>query len=171
MRQASQQDARQIAEEVWTQREDKSNQEQMLQRFNSLDERFDKKFTDAESPEYNATNAWLYQNVAMELASALDAHIQANGTSIGFDSDTIAKEAIKRFDELIDSIVADKAKKLATELGYNPNDVKSLMGDKFGSNTPKMWWEQLKPLVVGCFIVTGKENTYTQWLSYKQLHQ
>ena len=38
---------------------------------------------------------------------------------------------------------------LATELGYNPNDVKSLMGDKFGSNTPKMWWEQLKSLVVG----------------------
>lgn len=110
MRQASQQDARQIAEEVWTQREDKSNQEQMLQRFNSLDERFDKKFTDAESPEYNATNAWLYQNVAMELASALDAHIQANGTSIGFDSDTIAKEAIKRFDGLIDSIVASKVK-------------------------------------------------------------
>ena len=35
------------------------------------------------------------------------------------------------------------------ELGYNPNDVKSLMGDKFGSNTPKMWWEQLKSLVVG----------------------
>ncbi len=110
MRQASQQDARQIAEEIWTQREDKSNQEQMLQRFNSLDERFDKRFTDVESPEYNATNAWLYQNVASELASALDAHIQANGTSIGFDSDTIAKEAIKRFDGLIDAIVASKVK-------------------------------------------------------------
>ena len=46
-------------------------------------------------------------------------------------------------------ILADKAKKLATELGYNPNDVKSLMGDKFGSNTPKQCvWEQLKSLVV-----------------------
>ena len=46
-------------------------------------------------------------------------------------------------------ILADKAKKLATELGYNPNDVKSLMGDKFGSNTPKMFWESAKSLIFG----------------------
>lgn len=140
MRQASQQDARQIAEELWTQREDKSNQEQMLQRFNSLDERFDKRFTDAESPEYNATNAWLYQNVAMELASALDAHIQANGTSIGFDSDTIAKEAIKRFDGLIDAIVASKVKEStqqaqnkATEISRNTPKGKVAQSNTIGS--------------------------------------
>lgn len=110
MRQASQEDARRIAEEVWSQKQDSTNQEQMLQRFNSLDERFDKRFTDAESPEYNPTNAWLYKNVAMELGNALDAHIKQTGSSIGFDSDTIAKEAIKHFDGLIDAIVASKVK-------------------------------------------------------------
>lgn len=140
MRQASQEDARRIAEEVWAQREDSSNQEQMLQRFNSLDERFDKKFTDTESPEYNATNAWLYQNVAMELGSALDAHLKANGTSKGFDSDTIAKEAIKRFDGLIDAIVAGKVKEStqqaqnrATEVSRNTPKGKVAQSNTIGS--------------------------------------
>ena len=62
-------------------------------------------------------------------------------------------------------ILADKAKKLATELGYNPNDVKSLMGDKFGSNTPKMWWEQLKSLVVGS---NPKEKEYVHTMAELQ---
>ena len=62
-------------------------------------------------------------------------------------------------------ILADKAKKLATELGYNPNDVKSLMGDKFGSNTPKMWWEQLKSLVVGS---SDKEREYIHTMAELQ---
>lgn len=101
--------ARRIAQEEFeklsVQREDRSNQEQMLKRFNSLDERFDSKFTDAESPEYNKLNHWLYQSVASELAHALQAHLDQHGSSIGFDSDAIAKEAIKRFDEQIDSVV------------------------------------------------------------------
>lgn len=114
MRQLMSEDARRIAREEFenlsTQREDTSNQEQMLQRYNSLDERFDRKFTDPESPEYNKLNHWLYQSVAGELAHALQAHIDETGSSIGFDSDTIAKEAIKRFDSQIDSVVASKVK-------------------------------------------------------------
>lgn len=101
--------AERIAEEKFekliAQREDRSNQEQMLQRFNSLDERFDRKFTDPDSPEYSKLNHWLYQSVASELANALQAHMDTHGSSIGFDSDAIAKEAIKRFDEQIDSVV------------------------------------------------------------------
>lgn len=114
MRQLMSEDARRIAREEFenlsTQREDTSNQEQMLQRYNSLDERFGRKFTDPESPEYNKLNHWLYQSVAGELAHALQAHIDETGSSIGFDSDTIAKEAIKRFDSQIDSVVASKVK-------------------------------------------------------------
>lgn len=114
MRQLMSEDARRIAREEFenlsTQREDFSNQEQMLQRYNSLDERFDRKFTDPESPEYNKLNHWLYQSVASELAHALQAHIDETGSSKGFDSDSIAKEAIKRFDSQIDSVVASKVK-------------------------------------------------------------
>lgn len=106
--------ARRIAQEEFeklsVQREDGSNQQQMLQRFNSLDERFDQKFTNPESPEYNHLNSWLYRSVAMELGNALQAHIDANGSSVGFDSDTIAKEAIKHFDEQIDAVVTSRVK-------------------------------------------------------------
>ncbi|HRR24871.1 MAG TPA: hypothetical protein P5053_10710, partial [Bacteroidia bacterium] len=62
-------------------------------------------------------------------------------------------------------ILVDKAKKLATELGYNPNDVKSLIGDELGSNTPKMWWEQLKSLVVGS---SDKEREYIHTMAELQ---
>lgn len=114
MRQLMSEDARRIAreefEQLSTQREDTSNQEQMLQRFNALDERFDRKFTDTESPEYNKLNHWLYQSVASELANALQIHIDSTGSSRGFNSDSIAKEAIKRFDSQIDSVVASKVK-------------------------------------------------------------
>ena len=129
MRQASQEDARKIAEEVWNQREDESNQNQMLQRFNSLDSRFDSKFMDSESPEYNPTNAWLYQTVAMELANGLESHIRENGTSKGFDSDSIAKEAIKRFDGLIDSVVASKVKESTNQAQGRASEI--------ARNTPK----------------------------------
>ncbi len=114
MRQLMSEDARRIAreefEQLSTQREDHSNQEQMLQRFNALDERFDQRFTNPESPEYNKLNHWLYQSVATDLAQALQAHIDQTGSSKGFDSDSIAKEAIKRFDGQIDSVVASKVK-------------------------------------------------------------
>jgi len=114
MRQLASEDARRIAQEevnnLLSQREDSANQEQMLQRFNSLDERFDPKFTDPESPEYNKINNWLYSSVASELGHALQAHIDRTGSSKGFDSDGIAKEAIKRFDSYIDSVVTNKIK-------------------------------------------------------------
>lgn len=114
MRALMSEDARAIAqEEVKTyiaRQQDESNQEQMLQRFNTLDERFDKKFIDPESPEYNQMNHWLYQNVAMELANSLQAHIDEHGSSLGFDSDPIAKEALQRFDKQIDSMVAGRIK-------------------------------------------------------------
>lgn len=122
MRQLMSEDARRIAreefEQLTTQREDTSNQEQMLQRFNSLDERFERKFTDPESPEYNKLNHWLYQSVAGELAHALQAHLDETGSSKGFDSDSIAKEAIKRFDSQIDSVVASKVKE-STQNAHN----------------------------------------------------
>jgi len=101
-------------EELSAKREDSSNQEQMLQRFNSLDERFDPKFTDPESPEYNEINNWLYSSVASELGHALQAHIDRTGSSRGFDSDGMAKEAIKRFDGYIDSVVTNKIKESTT---------------------------------------------------------
>lgn len=101
-------------EELSARREDSSNQEQMLQRFNALDERFDPKFTDPESPEYNEINNWLYSSVASELGYALQAHIDRTGSSKGFDSDGMAKEAIKRFDRYIDSVVTNKIKESTT---------------------------------------------------------
>jgi len=101
-------------EELSAKREDSSNQEQMLQRFNALDERFDPKFTDPESPEYNEINNWLYSSVASELGHALQAHIERTGSSKGFDSDGMAKEAIKRFDKYIDSVVTNKIKESTT---------------------------------------------------------
>lgn len=114
MRQLMSEDARRIAKEefesLYSQRQDGSNQEQMLQRFNALDERFDPKFTNPESPEYNKLNHWLYQSVAGELAHALQEHLNETGSSLGFDSDSIAKEAIKRFDSQIDSVVASKVR-------------------------------------------------------------
>lgn len=106
--------AEQKFEELITKRDDSSNQEQMLQRFNSLDERFDPKFTDSESPEYNEINSWLYSSVASELGHALQAHINQTGSSKGFDSDGLAKEAIKRFDRYIDSVVTSKIKESTT---------------------------------------------------------
>ena len=39
------------------------------------------------------------------------------------------------------------------------------MGDKFGSNTPKMWWEQLKSLVVGS---SDKEREYIHTMALLQ---
>lgn len=140
MRRLASEDARRIAQEEFQrlseEKEDRSNQEQMLQRFNSLDERFDRKFTDPESPEYNKLNHWLYQSVAMELGNALQAHIDANGSSRGFDSDSMAKEAIKRFDEQIDAVVTSKVKQ-STQNAQNKATVVARSTPK-GGTTPSV---------------------------------
>lgn len=140
MRHLASEDARRIAQEEFerlsVQREDGSNQQQMLQRFNSLDERFDQKFTDPESPEYNKLNHWLYQSVAMELGNALQEYIDTNGSSIGFDSDTIAKEAIKRFDEQIDTVVTSRIKE-STQNAHSKATVIARSNPK-GGTTPSI---------------------------------
>ncbi len=101
-------DARRIAREVVSESEDQSNQQNMLVEFNRLDERFDAKYTDQNSPEYNATNAWLYRQVAGQMAAALDEHIARTGSSKGFDTKGKALEFIEQFDRYADEVVKSR---------------------------------------------------------------
>lgn len=101
-------EARRATVETLQAREDEQYQQSALREFNNLDERFDDKFINEDSPEFNETNAWMYTQVAGQMADALDIYIKKNGTSVGFDTKGTAKDFIKRFDTYVDSLVKNR---------------------------------------------------------------
>lgn len=100
--------AARIAEGVIAQREDAIYQNQALSEFNSLDSRFDDRYTNPDSPEFNRTNAWMYQQVATRMADALSEYQAQNGTSVGFDTKGLASQFIAEFDEYADQLVRSR---------------------------------------------------------------
>lgn len=106
--------ARRIAKEefnsLYIQKADEDYQNKALSDFNTLDDRFDPKYINPDSPEFNENNAWMYQEVAEKMAKALDEHIAKNGSSIGFDTKKYANEFINAFDSRIDKIVKTRVK-------------------------------------------------------------
>jgi hypothetical protein len=103
--QLAQEEARRATEDIISAREDEKYQESALAEFNQLDDRFNVKYTNPDSPEYNETYSWMYSQVTQQMADALEAYQKENGTSVGFPTKEVAKEAILRFDKYVDSLV------------------------------------------------------------------
>lgn len=101
-------EARRATVETLQAREDEQYQQSALREFNNLDQRFDDRFINPDSPEFNETNAWMYSQVATQMAEALDDYIKENGTSVGFNTKEMAKEFISRFDTYVDSLVKNR---------------------------------------------------------------
>lgn len=114
MREVFREDAKRIAEETYgtitkTEKHE-SYSNQMLEGFNGLDDRFNHKYVNPESPEYNEVNKNLYEYTARQMSSLLDEYITENGSSVGFDWRTPAEGIIKQFDSLVDAQIAARAR-------------------------------------------------------------
>lgn len=112
MRELVKEDARAIAKEVFSeefkQQDENTTQNAMLEKFNTVDGRFDNKFINPDSPEFNKTNAWLYQQVAAKMGEELQEHIDRTGTSKGFDVEKTATKHIKEIDGMIDAVLKSR---------------------------------------------------------------
>lgn len=114
MRELFREDAKRIAEETYgniskTEKHE-SYSNQMIEGFNSLDDRFNDKYVNPESPEYSEVNKNLYEYVAGRMATLLDEYISENGSAVGFDWKTPAEATIKQFDSLVDAQIRARAK-------------------------------------------------------------
>ena len=114
LREIMREDARRVAKEefnsMFKSKTDEEYKNQALATFNTLDERFDQRFVNPDSPEFNETNAWMYQNIAGQMSEKLDDYIAKNGTSVGFNTKEEAEKLIKAFDSRIDNIVKNRVK-------------------------------------------------------------
>lgn len=114
MRELFREDAKRIAEETYGTITKTEKHEQysnsMLEGFNSLDDRFNNKYVNPESPEYNEVNKNLYEYTARQMSSLLDEYIAENGSAVGFDWKTPAESIIKQFDSLVDAQIAARAR-------------------------------------------------------------
>lgn len=133
MRELFREDAKRIAEETYgniskTEKHE-SYSNQMLEGFNSLDDRFNDKYVNPESPEYSEVNKNLYEYVAGRMATLLDAYIAENGSSVGFDWKTPAEATIKQFDSLVDAQIRARAKTQTISAQSKAN--------QFSKTTPK----------------------------------
>lgn len=133
MREIFREDAKRIAEETYgniskTEKHE-SYSNQMLEGFNSLDDRFNDKYVNPESPEYSEVNKNLYEYVAGRMATLLDEYIAENGSSVGFDWKTPADETIKQFDSLVDAQIRARAKTQTISAQSKAN--------QFSKTTPK----------------------------------
>jgi len=120
MRELVKDDARLIADEIFDEkfkaREEDSTQNILLEKFNAVDPRFDNRYINPDSPEFNKTNAWLYQQIAGRMADELDTYIKENGSSRGFKVDEVAKKHITEIDGYIDSVVKSRVQTNANQL-------------------------------------------------------
>lgn len=120
MRQLVREDSRTVADEVfeekWKAREEDTTQQSLLEKFNSVDSRFDEKYTNPDSPEFNETNAWIYGQVAERMAKELDTYIAEHGSSKGFKVDEISKKHLMQIDGYIDSVVKSRVQSNASSM-------------------------------------------------------
>ncbi len=101
-------EARQIAREEFTtltsEQQEQQYQEQAFQAFQQADER------GRLNPNSPTADEALIKDVQDHLAIELEAHIQENGSSKGFDAGSIAKARVEQYDARIDEIVKTRTK-------------------------------------------------------------
>jgi len=120
MRELVREDSRTVADEVfeekWKAREEDTTQQSFLEKFNSSDPRFDEKYINPDSPEFDETSAWIYQQVAERMASELDAYIAEHGSSKGFKVEEITKKHLSQIDGYIDRVVKSRVQSNASQM-------------------------------------------------------